>query len=177
MMNDIESTESVKQHFWAILYTVKFKSLYYELCLRRAEFIQSGIEIFLAVATSSSIGGWLIWREYSFFWAAVIAMSQVINAIMPHLPYKDRIKSLSSLVVVMELLILDTEKIYFNIQHKNLSAIDIGKKISEINKKINDAEIKYLLLKAPKDNEKFKVEAQEKTEHYFNLYYPDRENI
>ena len=48
------------------------------------------IQIFLAITSSSSIGGWVIWNEYGIIWGSLIAVSQVINAIKRFLPLKSK---------------------------------------------------------------------------------------
>jgi len=51
----------------------------------------SSLKYFLAITSSSSIGAWAIWNEYSWILASIIAFSQVITAIIPFLAYKSRI--------------------------------------------------------------------------------------
>ncbi len=40
----------------------------------------------------SSIAAWEIWQEYQMVWAVIIALSQVITAIKPFLPFRQRLK-------------------------------------------------------------------------------------
>ena len=58
-----------------------------------AALMEEPINIFLAVTSSGSIGGWVIWDKYSFLWAFIIAASQVINVVKQFLPYKTRVKT------------------------------------------------------------------------------------
>lgn len=48
------------------------------------------INMFMAIASSSSIGAWVIWQKFSWIWAGVIAGSHVVGAIKDHLPFKSR---------------------------------------------------------------------------------------
>jgi len=162
---------SARDRFWAEFYSIKFEEHYYELYLRRAEFIQNGIEMFLAVTTSSSISGWIIWREYSFIWAAIIAASQVINAIMPKLPYKDRIKALTSFLVEYEILLLDVEKVWLDIQDKSLGDSEINKSFSQVRKRRSESQRKYLISRSPDKDERLRSKAKTETDLYFHLYY------
>ena len=125
----------------------------------------------MAVATSSSISGWIIWRDYSFVWAAIIASSQVINAIMPKLPYKDRIKALTSFLVEYEILLLDVEKVWLDINDKNLNDSEINKSFSQIRKRRSESQRKYLISKSPDKDERLRGKAKIETDLYFKLYY------
>ena len=50
----------------------------------------SRIQAFLAITSSSSIGGWAIWQEYGMIWGSLIAASQVVNAVKGFLPFQKR---------------------------------------------------------------------------------------
>ena len=79
---------------WKQLFRVNVRSVYLEKLLKHNETTDRYINIFLAIASSTSIAGWALWNKYIYVWTAIIALSQVINAILPYLPYKERIKSL-----------------------------------------------------------------------------------
>lgn len=85
----------------------------------RTESIDRCISAFTALASSSAVVGWILWREtvtlwglridFSFVWMVIIMVSQVVNAVKEYLPYSKRLHSLSalsndfnSLVLVME---------------------------------------------------------------------------
>ena len=71
------------------------------------------IQIFLAITSSTSIGGWVIWNEYGIIWGALIAVSQVINAIKR--PFQKRAKQIGSLNTEVEKLALDAESQWFSV--------------------------------------------------------------
>ena len=56
------------------------------------------INIYGAIASSSSIAAWTIWRSWSFIWAAIIAISQVLTAIKQYLPFGRRLKYLQPFI-------------------------------------------------------------------------------
>jgi hypothetical protein len=51
--------------------------------------------MFLAIVGCGSIAGWMVWTEYSYVWAVIVAISQVVNAVKGFLPYSKRIDGLS----------------------------------------------------------------------------------
>ena len=48
------------------------------------------IGVVKAVASSSSIAAWVVWKEYAFIWGALIAMSQVLDALKGVFPVTKR---------------------------------------------------------------------------------------
>ena len=81
----------------------------------------------LAIASSSSIGAWAIWREYSWVWAGIIAFSQVVTAATPFLPYKKIIKSYSALIHELEDLMIKSESKWHAISDGKLTSSEINK--------------------------------------------------
>jgi hypothetical protein len=63
--------------------------------------------ILRAVASSAGIGGWVIWREYAFVWGAIIAASQVADALRDAIPYTARQKAANALLSDLDALFID----------------------------------------------------------------------
>ncbi len=98
-----------QERYWKELYQLKVHINYVEAHIHEAEKYDRHIKIFMAVASSASIGAWAIWRELSFLWGGIIALSQVLAAISPHLPYKTRLKTYSSVLHELEELFIQSE--------------------------------------------------------------------
>jgi hypothetical protein len=67
------------------------------------------VEIIKAVASSGSIGAWVIWQQYPFIWAAIIAAAQVLDALKGVFPFTREHRAASELTMAMELLFIDAE--------------------------------------------------------------------
>lgn len=52
----------------------------------------TGIGVVKAVASSSSIAAWVIWKDYAFIRGAIIAVSQVIDSLKDVFPVTKDIK-------------------------------------------------------------------------------------
>jgi len=65
------------------------------------------VGIFRAIATSSTIAGWVIWKDYAFVWAIVLAISQLADATKDYLPNAKRQRAASELTVLLESLFID----------------------------------------------------------------------
>jgi hypothetical protein len=46
-----------------------------------------------AIASSGSIAAWALWKEYAFVWGAIIAASQVVDALKDVFPFTKRHKA------------------------------------------------------------------------------------
>src|SRR5690554_3221033 len=99
----------VQSQYWKEIYQLKVHIAFIELLLERSERIDRGLKMFLAIASSSSIGAWVIWKQLSWVWAAIIACSQVVSAIAQYLPYRHRIKAYSSLLNELEEIMIQAE--------------------------------------------------------------------
>jgi len=62
-----------------------------------------------AIASSAGIGAWAIWREYAFIWGAIIALSQVMDALKEVFPFTRQHKAASELAIVLESLFIDAQ--------------------------------------------------------------------
>lgn len=99
----------IQLHIWKQLYRMKTHAVYLELLLAKTETIDRGIKIFLALVSTGSIASWAVWKDAQFLWGFLIAASQVLNAIRPYLPYKERMKALSALARELDELAIHTE--------------------------------------------------------------------
>lgn len=161
-----------QERYWKELYQLKVHINYIEAHIHEAEKRDRHIKIFMAVSSSASIGAWAIWRELSFLWGGIIALSQVLAAINPHLPYKARLKTYSSVLHELEELFIQSEAKWHDIA--------LGKQDeNEINKTRTNLRLqKHKILKKhlpssviPDDTEKA-GKAEELALNYFSTFYP-----
>ncbi|MDE1146024.1 MAG: hypothetical protein PW843_05290 [Azospirillaceae bacterium] len=118
---------NTQARYWLEVVQVRRNVSYISLHCRRSEAIDRRLDIFAAVCGSGSIGGWAIWSQYHVFWAVIIALSQVLTAIKPHLPYKKRIKSLYKLMYDLEVIALKAEDRWYEITEGRVSQDSIHK--------------------------------------------------
>lgn len=58
----------VQEQYWKEIYQLKTHINFIELQLEKSENIDRGLNILLAIASSSSIGAWVIWTHLSWLW-------------------------------------------------------------------------------------------------------------
>lgn len=129
------------------------------------------INMFLAITSSSSIGGWIIWSKLSWLWAGIIAISHVIGAIKTHLPFKKRLSILYSVRNHLDLLCLDIEKESFIVFNGELTEKEIHERICKYKSKKSIIEQKYLSSIVIPENSTFIARARNKNKVYFNNLY------
>jgi len=80
--------------------------------IRRYRNILSGwvtrFAVVRAIASSGSIGGWVIWKDLAFVWGAIIAVSQVSDALKDAIPYTARNKAATALLMDLDALFIET---------------------------------------------------------------------
>lgn len=161
----------VQAQYWKELYQLKTHIAFIELQLEKAESVDRGLKIALAITSSSSIGAWVIWNHLSWVWAGIIAFSQVISAVNPYLPYKGRIKSYTSLLHELEELMTKSESKWYEISEGNLTATSINKARFEIRSMKQKSLKKHIQTTIP-TNSAMHEKAESSARAYLSIFYP-----
>lgn len=161
-----------QERYWKELYQLKVHINYVETYIHDAEKRDRHIKIFMAVTSSASIGAWAIWRDLSFLWGAIIALSQVLAAISPYLPYKMRIKTYSSVLHELEDLFIQSEAKWHDIALGKYDEDEINKARTNLRVLKHKILKKHLPSSVIPDDEKKAVKAEELALNYFSTFYP-----
>ena len=73
--------------------------------------------IFLVIATSSSIATWAIWKELPFLWAAIIAISQIITLLKPYFLFPKYIKVFYEKSILWQNISLELEELWHKFEN------------------------------------------------------------
>ncbi len=161
-----------QEKYWKEFYQLKVHVRYIELYHEKAVNWERGLNIFLAVASSGSIAGWLVWEKASILWAVIIGASQIVNVIKEFLPFKARVASLPALNYELDQLANSAEKNWERVGSGELTEKEINNLWHEIKSK--KTEYVHQLLAGgslPEKKELLKT-AEKYTEVYFNHFYP-----
>lgn len=123
--------------------------------------------MFLAIMSSGSIASWAIFKEYSFIFGSLIAMSQVLSAVKSYLPFAKRLKSLQGITNDLETLFLEMENEWYNVSVGKLTEEQIHKSYMRYKNKKHQIMQKYLGASPLPTNRTL----MEKAEHDVNLYF------
>ncbi len=161
----------LQEQYWIEIYQLKTHIGFLELQLEEAEGRVRIVKILLAIASSTSIGAWAIWQSLSWLWASIIAFSQVVAAISPYLPYKNRIKAYTSLIQELEELMIQAEFKWHAIADGRLTPKDINKARFDIRAAKNKSLKKHIQTTIP-SNSKLHEKAEDSAKEYFSEFYP-----
>ena len=111
--------------YWNQLKEFKTHVIYLHNYAAHSEWWDKTINIFLAITSSSSIAVWAIWQKHQIIWAVILALSQVVTAIKPFLPFKQRLKAVSDLNDKIQEISLKCEKGWFSVAEGELTDKEI----------------------------------------------------
>jgi len=125
-----------QQRFWNELKSLRGQIEYLYLYERHYDRIDRGLKMFLAFTSSGSIAAWVIWHSLSFVWGGLIAASQFLNAIKPHLPFEVRLTAIRRLTGKLEAAFVHWETSWSQVASGELSDAGINSRLAEL-KKVN----------------------------------------
>ncbi|MGY4399310.1 hypothetical protein [Bradyrhizobium sp. USDA 3315] len=156
--------------YWQEMITLKRDARYVDLCLARTETIDRCIKGALAIAASSSIGSWIIFKEYSFLWATIVAASQVLQVVKEYLPYKNRLRALTGLSQDLNAISLAAENSWFRVSSGSLYDEDIHELRFDLKQRKLAAVQKAFPAAGLPNNKRFEKRADEEVQDYFSIY-------
>ncbi|MDQ0392649.1 hypothetical protein [Labrys monachus] len=167
-MND--NGHSEQQRYWNQLVLVKIVACY----VRRyrdehSQWIRS-IGLFKAVATSATIGAWIIWKEYAIVWGVVVGATQVLDAAKDYLPQVKNRHLASEFVSSVEKILIDAEFEWYEIYAGKVPAPDIMERWRRLSRLLHDHETKCFPDGLPV-NDKRQSLAEEDAATYFKVQY------
>jgi hypothetical protein len=146
------------------------RSVYLEKLLNSSEALDRKLGMFLAIMSSSSIAGWAMWIEYASVWAFLIASSQLVNAILPHLAFKERIKAFSGLARDLRQLAITLESKWLDIAAGELSEKEMRKIYSEYLRREAEFEDRHFSGKSVPRNSALFSEAEDEVLIYLSTH-------
>jgi hypothetical protein len=123
-----------------------------------------------AVASSTSIAAWAIWRQYAFIWGAIIACTQVLDAVRDIFPVAKRHKAASELVISLETLFIDAQLEWENIFAGKYTDDQIAKRLHTLRLLHHKAEQHSFSEGIPKQMSRF-VLAESDADDFFRKTY------
>lgn len=161
----------LQAQYWALLVEQKMQCIYLNLYHMKTEGIDRNINVFLAIASSSSIGAWAIWSEYRIVWSCVIAASQVITATKQFLPFQRRLSALGGVSHDLARLVIAIEHDWFDVSEGVLSSAQTQKKLTAYRTQVVDLTHKHFDKHSLPTDGKLLTLAQEQAASYFKANY------
>lgn len=165
------------ERYWTEFVQLKRNSIYLSRYSQETHDIDWSIDVANAVASSSSIGAWVIWRDLSLLWGLIIAMSQVLAVLKEYLPHKRRLKALYAIMPEVDALAISAEQDWVRIQGGKLTEDEINEAYFNLKRtfmKIQNAHFSNSVLPV---NEKLAIQADLTTKRYFEEFYGVTEEV
>lgn len=130
----------------------------------------TGIGVVKAVASSTSIAAWAVWREHAFVWGAIIAVSQVVDALKDVFPITKRFKAASEHAVALDSLFIDAQMEWESIFSGSYTDAQINTRLHKLRKLQHDAEQRSFKEGLPIRADLFKEAQEESAAFFVNTY-------
>jgi hypothetical protein len=131
---------------------------------------ETGVASVRAIASSASIGAWVIWNKYAFVWASVIAVSQVADALRDVFPFRKRRQSLSGWSNALNRLFVDAQRDWDSISAGSVPNGKISTLTHQLRQKMQRYEQTYIPDGLPREQKLFES-AQLEMESFFLTRY------
>lgn len=159
-----------QQLYWNQMVELKIASAYIRLYRDHLATWVSTLGTLKAVASSVGIGAWVIWKQYAFVWAAIIAASQVADALKEVFPFTKKHKAASELTLALTSLFIDAQLEWENIFSGRYTNDEIMNRLHKLRKLQLEAESKSFPDGLATKTSLFE-EAQQNAKQYFATTY------
>jgi len=161
---------NIQKQYWKFLQQLRFSIFYLIIYSDSSYKWDRRINIFTAIASSSSIAAWVIWDKYALIWSAIIAVAQVINVIKIYLPFSKRLEMIHPFIFDLQALYSEAEYKWFKVANGELAEDEINEDLYQLKTKYNGIEQLYTKANVFVDNKKFKAIANEQTTEFFKNF-------
>ena len=169
-MSELSGPSVEQDQYWLEMQQLRLSAIYvreYRDSIGRMETTVAAIR---AIASSGSIGAWVIWRQYAFIWAALIAASQIADALRDVFPFRKRRQALSGWCNALNRLFVDAQRDWDMIASGALSNPKIATLTHQLRQKMQRHEETYIPDGLPKKQDLFDAAQKEMEEFFRNRY-------
>jgi hypothetical protein len=128
----------MRTQIWGALCNLQFKSYCLTLLVKKNQHWDRNINVFLAIASSTSIAAWAIWKVTPIIWASIIAVSQVLTVVKPYFPYFKYVKEFNLKCVRLELMNIEYERLWHRLQNKKVTDDEADEQYFELRKQTSE---------------------------------------
>lgn len=157
----------MQEKYWYYMVQVKASLFYLDIYAEESYKWDRRINVFGAIASSSSIAAWTIWEECSYVWGFIIALSQVLIAIKEYFPFAKRLKLLKPFIDDLKSVYLKMEFEWYKVAGGEITESEINTLLYTYKKEVSDIEAKYLKDDVLIENNSYMSIANRKTDLYF----------
>src|ERR1700704_5106490 len=104
-----------QQLYWAQMIELKVATCYIRRYRDNLGKRVTALGTVRAIASSGSIAAWALWKEHAFVWGAIIAASQVADALRDVFPFTKKHKAASAPTIMLGSIFIDAQLEWENI--------------------------------------------------------------
>ena len=158
----------MKDVYWKKMFRFRYQIYYLYCCYRQVLWTNRIVKIVSAFLSSSAIAAWASYANLAFLWGLIIVVSQVASVVYEFLPYKKRAEALVALINQYELLAIQVEKTWWEINmDESISDKEINNLIAKYETQWTMFGNKALGNDDLPQNGKFKTTSTKKAKEYF----------
>lgn len=146
-----QSLEDLRDEVWSAMLTADYNAQYWEALYKRYYQRQKWAEIFLAIASSSSVAAWGIWRDVALVWQLLSGISTLIAVTLPILNMKKLIADLADLQSQWVQIHAEYHLLWFDIEHTTVTREPIVTQLKKIMRR--ETEVDKITNNVPDDEE------------------------
>jgi hypothetical protein len=170
MSEAVPNPHRQQQLYWAQMIELKVAACYIR---RYRDYLGkrvTALGTLRAIASSGSIAAWALWKEYAFVWGAIIAASQVADALRDVFPFTKKHKAASAHTIALGGIFIDAQLEWENIFSGRYTDDQIMNRRHKLMKVQHDAErMSFPDGLATRDD--LFAQAQQEAKDYFTATY------
>ena len=159
-----------QQLYWKEMINLKADASYIRLYRGSLGRWVTGLGALKAIASCGGIAAWVVWKEFAFVWGAIIAASQVADALKDVFPFAKKHKAASGYSMTLDYLFNDIQLEWENI----FSGRYTDEEIMKLRHKLGKLQLDALQHNFPDGlaaDETALAEAKQEAEDYFRTTY------
>ena len=164
-------TKNYQEKYWHLMGEIKTQSIYFSKFLGRLEKINKTIEMILAIISTGSLGGLIIYRQFAVIWIFIIVFAQILSAIKPYFQYPKWIKICYAMIINLNNLFLYTNHYWFQVSEGFLTEKEIHKFIIKIAKRRHNFQSQYFIDTIIPIKKRIEKYANNEALKYFTSHY------
>jgi hypothetical protein len=170
MVEAVPIPDRQQQLYWAQMVELKVSACYIR---RYRDYLSNwvtAVGTLRAIASSVAIAAWALWQEYAFVWGAIIAASQVADALRDVFPFTKKHKAAGEHTLTLNELLIDAQLEWENISSGRYTGDQIVTRRHKLMKLQHDAE-RGSFPDGLARREKIFAQAQQEARSYFKATY------
>jgi len=160
----------MNDQIFTMLRRTKFEIYCWCFLVGKYQRYEKNINIYLALASSSSIAAWTIWVKLNWLWAIIITVSQVLTVIKPIFPYFKYAAVLNDKSRELKVLNIEVEELWHKTKDEEITEEEASNAYFDLQRKINDINHFETDIDSKVD-EKTKEKAKEELKKFFKNDY------